>query len=66
MDEDQRAGKAVHAYLDSHPNGKLHFTPTYYSWLNRVEIWFAKIERDLIACGVFTPTGDLRPKLTGH
>jgi transposase len=22
---------------------QLHFTPTYSSWLNQVEIWFAKI-----------------------
>ena len=55
--------KAVHAYLDSHPNVKLHFTPTYSSWLNQVEIWFAKIERDVIARGVFTSTSDLRRKL---
>ena len=25
------------------------FTPTYSSWLNQVELWFAKIERDVIA-----------------
>jgi transposase len=22
------------------------FTPTYSSWLNQVEIWFSKVERD--------------------
>jgi transposase len=27
----------------------MHFTPTYSSWLNQVELWFAKIERDVIA-----------------
>ena len=32
----------------------LHFTPTYSSWLNQVELWFGKIERDVIARGVFT------------
>jgi hypothetical protein len=25
----------------------LHVTPTYSSWLNQVELWFAKIERDV-------------------
>jgi hypothetical protein len=40
-----------------------HFTPTYWSWLNRVEIWFAKIERDVIARSVFTSVTDLSPKL---
>jgi hypothetical protein len=38
-------------------------TPTYSSWLNQVEIWFAKIERDVIARGVFTSIADLRRKL---
>ena len=32
---------------------RLHFTPAYYSWLNQVELWFAKIERDVVARGVF-------------
>lgn len=55
--------KAVAAYLEAHPNVHLHFTPTYSSWLNQVELWFAKIERDVIARGVFTSTTDLRRKL---
>jgi len=33
---------------------RLHFTPTYSSWPNQVELWFARIERDVIARGVFT------------
>ena len=33
------------------------------SWLNQVEIWFAKIERDVISRGVFTSVADLRRKL---
>ncbi len=41
-------------FLESHPHVHLHFTPTYSSWLNQVELWFAKIERDVIARGVFT------------
>jgi transposase len=42
---------------------RFHFTPTYSSWLNQVEIWFAKIERDVIARGVFTSVADLNNKL---
>jgi transposase len=42
---------------------RLHFTPTYSSWLNQVEIPFAKIERDVIARGVFTSVPDLARKL---
>ena len=40
-----------------------HFTPTYASWLNQVELWFAKIERDVIARGIFTFVTDLKRKL---
>ena len=41
--------KAVAAFLIDHPKVHMHFTPTYSSWLNQVELWFAKIERDVIA-----------------
>jgi transposase len=55
--------KKVAAFLEEHPQVKLHFTPTYSSWLNQVEIWFARIERELIARGVFTSVKDLARKL---
>lgn len=53
----------VREFLDRQPQVHLHFTPTYSSWLNQVEIWFAKIERDVIARGVFTSVADLARKL---
>src|ERR1022692_454737 len=53
----------VDDFLDRHPKVHLHFTPTYSSWLNQIELWFAKIERDIIARGVFTSLADLRRKL---
>lgn len=53
----------VASFLCDHPNVKLHFTPTYSSWLNQVEIWFSRIERDVIARGVFTSVRDLARKL---
>ena len=55
--------KRVEEFLEQHPNVHLHFTPTYSSWLNQVELWFAKIERDVIARGVFTSVADLNRKL---
>lgn len=55
--------KAVGAWLTAHPRVHMHFTPTYSSWLNQVELWFAKIERECIARGIFTSTNDLRRKL---
>ena len=55
--------KGVDAFLAEHRNVHLHYTPTYSSWLNQVELWFAKIERDVIARGVFTSVHDLKRKL---
>ncbi len=55
--------KRVDEFLAAHANVHLHFTPTYSSWLNQVELWFAKIERDVIARGVFTSVPDLKRKL---
>ncbi len=40
----------------THPRVTMHYTPTYSSWLNQVESWFARIERDCIARGIFTST----------
>ena len=56
----------VRDFLSIHTNVHLHFTPTYSSWLNQVELWFSKIERDLIHRGVFTSTDDLRRKLMNY
>lgn len=53
----------VTAFLAQYPTVQLHFTPTYSSWLNQVERWFAKIERDVIARGIFTSVPDLKRKL---
>jgi transposase len=55
--------KQVQAFLAAHPSVQLHFTPTYSSWLNQVELWFAKIERAVIARGVFTSKRDLARKI---
>jgi transposase len=55
--------KSVQAFLADHPNVHLHFTPTYSSWLNQVELVFSKIERDVIARGIFSSVNDLARKL---
>src|SRR5215469_13758998 len=54
---------AVREFLEINPRVHFHFTPTYSSWLNQVELWFAKIERDVIARGIFTSVSDLARKL---
>jgi transposase len=53
----------VRTFLATHARVRLHFTPTYSSWLNQVELWFAKIERDVLARGIFTSVADLRRKI---
>lgn len=55
--------KKVEDFLARHKDVRIHYTPTYSSWLNQVELWFNKIERDVIARGVFTSIPDLRRKL---
>jgi transposase len=57
---------AVKAWLHAHASVLIHYTPTYSSWLNQVEVWFGKIQRDLITRGVFTSTSDLRRKLMSY
>ncbi len=53
----------VKAFLGAHPNVSLHFTPTYSSWLNQVESWFSKLQRDVIDRGIFTSVADLKRKI---
>ena len=56
----------VKQFLADHPKVSLHYTPTYSSWLNQVELWFAKIERDVITRGIFTSVTDLKRKLVHY
>lgn len=56
----------VRDFLNVHPSVHIHYTPTYSSWLNQVEIWFSKIERDVIARGIFTSVKDLHKKLMAY
>jgi hypothetical protein len=50
-------------FLATHPNVEFHFTPTYWSWLDQVDLWFSKIERDLVPRGIFTSVKDLARRL---
>jgi transposase len=58
--------QVVRDFLATHLNVHFPFTPTYSSWLNQVEIWFSKVERDVIARGIFTSVKDLARKLRRH
>lgn len=53
----------VREFLAQHPQVEFHFTPTYSSWLNQVEIWFSRLQREVIDRGIFTSVADLRRKI---
>lgn len=55
--------KKVEEFLQTHPQVTLHYTPTYSSWLNQIELWFSKLQRDVIARGIFKSRLDLKQKI---
>ena len=50
---------AVHRWFLRHPRFHLHFTPTYSSWLNQVERWFALLEQKQLKRGAHRSTTEL-------
>ncbi len=54
------------ASLVEHPKVHLHFTPTDAPWLNQIELWFPKIERDLLECGILTSVNDVARHIYTH
>src|SRR5467141_3139503 len=55
--------KEVSVFLQANPHLRIHYTPTYSSWLNQVENWFSKLQRQIIARGVFNSVNDLARKI---
>ncbi len=53
----------VRAWLARHPRFQFHFTPTYSSWLNQVERWFAIITDKSIRRGNFKNVRQLVAKI---
>src|SRR5260370_23551584 len=46
--------KEVSDFLQANPHLRIHYTPTYSSCLNQVQIWFSKIQRHIIARSAFS------------
>jgi transposase len=42
---------AIKKWLTAHPRFHVHYTPTYSSWINQVERWFAYLTEDLLRRG---------------
>jgi putative transposase len=53
----------VKAWLAKHPRFHMHFTPTYSSWLNQVERWFALITERAIRRNSFTSVRELKQQI---
>jgi putative transposase len=49
----------VKRWLAMHPRFHVHYTPSYASWLNQVEIWFNIITQQAIRRGTFRSVKDL-------
>jgi len=49
----------IHRWLVRHPRFTLHFTPTYSSWLNLVERWFAELTAKWLRRGTHRSTKEL-------
>jgi putative transposase len=49
----------VRRWLAQRPRYHVHYTPTYSSWLNQVEIWFNIITQKAIRRGTFRSVRDL-------
>lgn len=39
---------AIRRWIEAHPRFHVHYTPTYSSWINQVERWFAYLTADLL------------------
>jgi transposase len=50
---------AIHRWLLRHPRFSFHFTPTYSSWLNLVERWFAELTEHWLRRGSHRSTKEL-------
>lgn len=53
----------VKAWLARNPRVHLHFTPTYSSWLNQVERWFALITERAIRRNSFNSVRELKQQI---
>jgi transposase len=53
----------IKKWLVRHPRFHLHFTPTYSSWMNLVERWFAELTNKWLRRGTHRSTKELESAL---
>jgi transposase len=54
----------IHRWMLRHPRFTMHFTPTYSSWLNLVERWFAELTTKWLRRGTHRSTKELEQAIT--
>jgi putative transposase len=57
---------SIKRWLARHPRYHMHYTPTYASWLNQVEIWFNLITQQAIRRGTFRSVKELIAKIESY
>ncbi len=60
------ASPPIRRWLQRHPRFHMHFTPTYSSWLNLVERWFAKLTEEALRRGSHLSTRELREAIEDY
>jgi transposase len=56
----------IRKWLAKRPRFHVHFTPTYGSWINLVERWFAELTNKRIRRGVFRSVKDLESAISEY
>ncbi len=54
---------SIQRWLVRHPRFTFHFTPTYSSWMNLVERWFAELTTKWLRRGTHTSVRDLKASI---
>ncbi len=53
----------IQKWLKRNKRVQVHFTPTYASWLNQIELWFSILARKIVSRGVFSSKQELVSKI---
>ena len=55
--------KSVKEWIAKKRKVKLHFTPTYSSWLNQIEIWFNILSKDVLKGAIWKSTEQMASQI---
>lgn len=58
--------KIIKEWLSRKRKIKIHFTPTYSSWLNQIEIWFNILSKDVLKGGIWKSKEQLSSQIVEY